>query len=121
MRRRTPSGELLRWRMTALSRAEGPRPWLIDWGGSAHPATTSPAGCSLVGLTCHGARASEMGALLRGRLGLLPLGASGGAVDFVAGGDEAGGYLVAELETPKGRVVVGAASSRAVGRRGATL
>jgi Glyoxalase-like domain len=52
-RRRTPEGQEISWRM---ARAEplaipGPEvlPFLIDWGDSPHPATTSPAGLAVEG------------------------------------------------------------------------
>ena len=107
MSRSKPDGTLLRWRMTLLSKAGGPRPWIIDWGTSAaHPARTSPAGCRLVGLVCHGPGAEAMGTVLTARLGLQPL-ESGNAVEFVEAREGSAGYLVAELETPRGRVKLG--------------
>lgn len=44
MSRRTPSGELLRWRLTPPHRAghEGLVPFLIDWGTTRHPAEGLP-------------------------------------------------------------------------------
>ena len=47
-----------------------------------------------------------MEALLLGRMGLQPLVATGEAVQFVPS-DATAGYLVAELQTPKGRVRIG--------------
>lgn len=48
--RRTPEGTLLQWRTASVS---GPglesAPFFIEWGsGTAHPSSTSPAGCRLV-------------------------------------------------------------------------
>jgi hypothetical protein len=44
MSRRTPSGELLRWRLTPPDRAghDGLVPFLIDWGTTRHPAEGLP-------------------------------------------------------------------------------
>jgi len=50
-RRRTPEGTELSWRMARAqpAGAGGPDvfPFLIDWGESPHPATTSPGGLAL--------------------------------------------------------------------------
>eukprot|EP00966_Prymnesium_polylepis_P007618 174893-Prymnesium_polylepis.1 len=73
MSRKKPDGSELQWRLTPLSRAAGPRPWVIDWGASKTPAQTTPTGCSLVGLTCYGRNATKMDKLLRRTMGLLPL------------------------------------------------
>ena len=104
MSRMKPDGSLLHWRLTPLSRASGPRPWIITWDASAHPATTSPTGCSLRGLRCHGPAAAAMRPLLLETMGLQPL-ASGAAVEFVA--SEGPPHMVATLDTPKGRVEIG--------------
>lgn len=42
MSRRTPDGTLLRWRLTGTGHAHpsGLVPFLIDWGGSPHPAAS---------------------------------------------------------------------------------
>ncbi|MFI9813255.1 VOC family protein [Saccharothrix variisporea] len=48
--RRTPDGELLRWRLTANARTAGVVPFLIDWGATPHPARSAPAGLTLVSL-----------------------------------------------------------------------
>lgn len=52
LRRTTPSGQELEWRLTlrASPGGDGLVPFLIDWGGSPHPAATSARGCSLVEL-----------------------------------------------------------------------
>lgn len=41
MTRRTPDGDLLQWRLTAprFDYGDGLVPFLIDWGGTAHPTT----------------------------------------------------------------------------------
>ena len=41
MSRLKPDGGELRWRLTPLAKAVGPRPWIIDWGQTTHPATTT--------------------------------------------------------------------------------
>ena len=107
MSRMKPDGSELAWRLTPLARAAGARPWLIDWGAAPSPATTSPAGCTLVGLTCYGPDAVVMGNVLLEAMGLQPLAASGEEVKFVAH-RRVPGHIVAELETPKGRVRIGA-------------
>ena len=57
MSRRTPAGDLLRWRLTP-SAAEAGRepgdsllPFLIDWGTTAHPTASGIPQVALVGLT----------------------------------------------------------------------
>jgi hypothetical protein len=49
--RRLPSGGLLTWRVGNLLGDDSPQvPFFIQWGKAvAHPSTTSPTGCSLVG------------------------------------------------------------------------
>ena len=80
----------------------GAKPFLIDWGESISPAQTAPKGCSLVGLECHAPDTARAEALLRA-VGLGRLGA-GVEVKRCRGGP---GHLVAELDTPKGRVQLG--------------
>jgi hypothetical protein len=48
-RRRTPDGRELSWRMTQPPDTGdvAVAPFLIDWGGSPHPAATAPAGLAL--------------------------------------------------------------------------
>jgi len=51
--RATPEGDQLTWRLT-ISRefaAEGLVPFMIDWGSSPHPSSTSDALCSLEGFS----------------------------------------------------------------------
>ncbi len=48
--RLTPSGDTLRWRLTfAQPHLGGVVPFLIDWGDSTHPSTTSATGVRLLG------------------------------------------------------------------------
>jgi hypothetical protein len=56
MSRRTPEGELLRWRLTPPQRAghSGLVPFVIDWGGTRHPADGGLAVVDLMSLrACH--------------------------------------------------------------------
>lgn len=48
--RRRPDGVLLSWRLTVspVLTAEGIVPFFIDWGQTAHPASTLPKGCAIV-------------------------------------------------------------------------
>jgi hypothetical protein len=50
--RRKPDGELLQWRFTDPNKIllDGLVPFLIDWGGAAHPALDAAGGCSLLAL-----------------------------------------------------------------------
>ena len=120
MSRRKPSGATLQWQLTSLDVAAGPRPWVIDWGATTHPARTSPTGCRLVELRCHGL--TEPTAHVEralGAVGLQPLGpgGSGARIDFCgedvfSSADERQlhqrGFLLATLETPNnGRVTFG--------------
>jgi hypothetical protein len=55
MSRRTPTGDLLAWRLTSPSDggpagADGLWPFLIDWGATPHPTTTGLPGVTLVRL-----------------------------------------------------------------------
>jgi hypothetical protein len=47
MHRITPSGSVLRWRLTSAGVGGGPVPFLIDWGEADHPARSAPAGLVL--------------------------------------------------------------------------
>jgi hypothetical protein len=51
MSRRTPDGRELRWRLTRSNRSASPDlfPFLIDWGDTPHPSTTSAQGAKLEG------------------------------------------------------------------------
>lgn len=46
-RRATPTGELLRWRLTRNAMTAGVVPFLISWGETPHPASTAPQGLTL--------------------------------------------------------------------------
>jgi hypothetical protein len=46
--RATPDGTLLEWRLTRSGNGDGLVPFLIDWGTTRHPSTTSAGGCTLV-------------------------------------------------------------------------
>ena len=45
--RLTPTGTLLRWRLTRNALAAGLVPFLIDWGDTPHPAASAPPGLLL--------------------------------------------------------------------------
>jgi hypothetical protein len=94
MSRTRPDGVKLAWRVVHFRHpAYGLLiPFAIDWMGSPHPATTSPAGCVLRSLAVLHPHAAGLAAMYRA-LGL--------AVD-VQGGLKAG--MVAVLDTPKGAV-----------------
>lgn len=49
--RKTPEGEMLRWRLTLRQQpvGDGLVPFLIDWGTTPHPSATSEPVCSLEG------------------------------------------------------------------------
>jgi Glyoxalase-like domain len=48
LQRATTQGTLLRWRLTPNALAGGPVPFLIDWGDTAHPSTSTPPRLTLV-------------------------------------------------------------------------
>jgi hypothetical protein len=50
MQRTTPSGEVLRWRLTLNALGGGTLPFLITWAGSPHPALSAPHGLVLESL-----------------------------------------------------------------------
>jgi hypothetical protein len=87
---------VLSWRLTYpdVRLGGGLIPFLIDWGGSPHPALTAPAGLELVDL--HGEH-PEPGAV---EATLVALGI---ALRIMPGTTAA---LVASLDTPRGRVVL---------------
>lgn len=102
----------LKWRLTPLEPAAGPRPLVIDWSGAAaHPAKSAPKGCKLVSLACYGRQrhTDEMGRALKA-MGLQPL-HSGNSVEF-RGEDifsdanerqlHDRGFLLADLQCPNG-------------------
>jgi hypothetical protein len=47
MERTSPTGTLLRWRLTLNALDGGPIPFLISWGDSQHPAQGAPQGLGL--------------------------------------------------------------------------
>ena len=122
MSRRRPDGTLLHWRMTPLSAAAGPAPWLIDWAPAPSPAESAPKGCTLIGLRCYGPLADEAGRALED-MGLRPLDGPpsqmrpGRKVEFVhrpanRSALHENNFLVAELHTPRGRIHLGGGPGR---------
>ena len=95
MSRERPDGSVLRWQLTTGERpGDGLVPFLIDWGHSEHPSTSTPAGCRLVALR---ARHPDPERIARW-LAALDL-----SMPIERGERPA---LIAELETPRGRVVL---------------
>ncbi|MEU7525765.1 VOC family protein [Saccharothrix sp. NPDC042600] len=92
--RRTPDGELLRWRLTANARTAGVVPFLIDWGGTPHPARSAPAGLALASLHIEHPEPANVLAALR---------ALGVEVEVRAASTEA---LVMRVDGPNGMVEV---------------
>ena len=70
-RRRTPDGRELSWRMTICPQPPGVAviPFLIDWGGSEHPAGAAPPGLGLHQFRVRSPEPDRLAALL-GALGL---------------------------------------------------
>ncbi|UBU08333.1 VOC family protein [Nonomuraea gerenzanensis] len=94
--RRTPGGELLEWRLT---RREDPAevrlvPFLIDWGGTRHPADSDLPLASLISFS---ATHPDPGALQR------DLAALGVRLDVAAGPEPS---LRAVIGTPRGHVTL---------------
>lgn len=60
--RQTPQGQLLRWRSLNITGHDFGAfvPFFIDWGDTAHPATTSPGGVQFKGLRVVHPRAAEL-------------------------------------------------------------
>lgn len=94
--RERPDGVVLRWRLTGAARAlgDGVVPFLIDWGDTPHPSTTSTGGVRLAAFT---AEHPDPGAV---RPLLAALGVD---LEVRAGPVPA---LIATLETPKGTVTL---------------
>ncbi|MEU5864968.1 VOC family protein [Nonomuraea sp. NPDC047529] len=94
--RRTPSGELLEWRLTRREdpAAVRPVPFLIDWGSTTHPAATD---LPLVGLVSFAAVHPDPGALRR------DLAALDVTLDVTEGPEPA---LRAVIDTPLGHVTL---------------
>lgn len=65
MSRTTADGSTLTWRLTFPTTAfDGLVPFLIDWGNTPHPATTTPSGVRLVELSGSSASPNEVNAVL---------------------------------------------------------
>ena len=92
--RRRPDGVLLSWLVTDPTPAEsdGIVPFFIDWGESPHPAGSAPGGATLVALRAEHPDPSRIDEMLA---------AVGVALEVRAAATPA---LVAELDTPRGRV-----------------
>ena len=82
--------------MTPAHEARGARPWLIDWGESVHPATTTPKGCELMSISFTGPDAEATGKVLTS----MKL---GGSLSFTST-DEEKSTIKAEIKCPKGVV-----------------
>ena len=99
MSRRRPDGVLLEWTLTQ-PQLDGPLgrslPFMIDWGGAAHPSDTLPPAVRLVGLDVF----TPDTALLRTALDLV-----GGVSDVEVHHSDAAG-LRARIETSKGDVTL---------------
>jgi hypothetical protein len=97
MSRTRPDGVELRWRLTPpdMLMFDGLVPFLIDWGGTASPAGSAPAGCRLAGLRAWHPRPESVRAALD---------ALGVALDVHQADTPA---LTALLDTPNGRVELG--------------
>lgn len=98
MRRATPAGEVLAWRLTpAVPGGEGLIPFLIDWGTTRHPSTTATVGITLAEFR---AEHRDPAAITRS---LRALGA--GDLLSVSHGDETA--LIAVVIGPGGSLVLG--------------
>ncbi len=94
MSRATPDGGLLQWELTPGPGFDGLVPFVIDWKGTPHPSTTNPRGATLVSL--RGEHPDPDGV----RLALAALGVD---IEVTQGATPA---LVAELDTPNGRITL---------------
>jgi hypothetical protein len=94
--RERPDGTKLRWTLTDLCCvvADGVIPFFIDWGQSPHPACTAAAGATLVSLRAEHPNAGQVSEMLRAFA--LPLSIT----------TAPGPALVAEIDCPKGRVLL---------------
>ena len=92
--RDTPEGVRIEWRLTVSQtpRGDGLVPFLIDWGGTAHPATSSARGCRLIAVRAEHPDPEPVRGLL---------GAIGSDLELTQAPEAA---LIATLETPRGRV-----------------
>ncbi len=93
-KRLTPQGDELSWELLFLTKHKhgGLVPFAIDWQATQHPSTTSPIGGALEQFEIRSANADALNALL---IGL-------GIAQKVQASDESA--LVAQFETPNGRV-----------------
>ncbi|WP_419841336.1 VOC family protein [Candidatus Poriferisodalis sp.] len=100
MSRLTPDGEQLHWSLAfpAAGLTDGAAlvPFVIEWGDTTHPATVTPAGCTLVSMSATHPDPDRIGALYNS-IGL-------GTAVSVSAGDTAS--LQAVLSSPKGRVTL---------------
>ncbi len=62
MQRATPDGAVLRWRLTPPR--VGLIPFLIDWGGTAHPTESMPAAARLLDLTLESTQPARVSAAM---------------------------------------------------------
>ena len=92
--RDTPQGERIEWRLTMSQTpgGDGLVPFLIDWGGTAHPATSSAKGCRLVAVRAEHPDPEPVRALLA---------AIGSDLEVTQAPRPA---LITTLDTPRGRV-----------------
>ena len=94
--RRRPDGTLLRWRLVLPDDLylpfDGLIPFLIDWQGTGHPASTAPMGCRLIALRAEHPAPEQPQALLDALDVALPV-SSGPAP-----------RLTATLDTPVGQI-----------------
>jgi hypothetical protein len=89
-------GVTLSWRMTDLEapRESGVFPFLIDWGGTPHPAASAPSGCRLVAFAVEHPDAARLRSVFS---------AMGLAVDAVEAPAPA---LAATIRSPRGTVEI---------------
>ena len=96
--RRTPSGELLRWKTLGVvsnfqAGEVNPIPFFIEWANnSAHPSKSAPAGCVIEDLRFEHPRGDELGVALRA----IGLDAKVTKADHAR--------IIAILQTPRGRL-----------------
>lgn len=101
--RAKPDGDILRWRALGFGGHDFGQaiPFAIDWGTSAHPATTSPDGAKLVSLTVIHPRAEALQAVYEA----LGIPAEVIQADPGEGGEGGeGGEFIARISTPKGEI-----------------
>jgi len=96
MSRATPEGALLEWRLATLMERQLVEivPFLIDWGSTPHPSKSCATGCRLLSLRAVHPDVERLSSQLA---------AVGATIDVDHG---AAAELIAELDTPKGRVIL---------------